>query len=264
MARLRQRPGAIVNRGSRGDEALTLARVNVPEYIRSQLPERGLFAGQQWRVATKPFAIDAKLARELDSLGRVLLQFNRAVNLLYRQSISGKQPDWIAQWLDAGKPKWLIDLQRSKVFKNDVPAVIRPDILLTEEGISVTELDSVPGGIGLTGWLNRAYSASGDSWNVVGGADGMMNGFRDIFRGEGRVHIIVSEESATYRPEMEWLCERLNENQSDKRFAVRDGTFAEFQPGDSIYRFVELFDTDNVANAKLIFEKAAAGDNFVT
>jgi hypothetical protein len=32
-----------------------------------------------------------------------------------------------------------------------VPRVIRPDILLTENGFRITELDSVPGGIGLTG-----------------------------------------------------------------------------------------------------------------
>jgi hypothetical protein len=238
--------------------------MNVAEHIRSELPANGLFAGQQWRIAAKPFAIDPSLAKELDSLGRILLQFNRAVNLLYRQSISGKQPAWIAQWLDAGKPQWLIDLQRSKELKNDVPAVIRPDILLTEDGISITELDSVPGGIGLTGWLNRAYSSAGASWNVLGGADGMVNGFRGIFEGEGRVHIIVSEESATYRPEMEWLCERLNEHQTNQRFVVRDGNFRDFQPGDSVYRFIELFDVDNVPNAKLVLEKAGTGENFVT
>lgn len=241
--------------------------MNVPEYIRSQLPKAGLFAGQQWRIATQPFALDSKLVKELETLGRLLLQFNRAVNLLYRQSYTGKQPAWIAQWLDAGKPPWLIDLQRSKAFKNDAPAVIRPDILLTEDGFSITELDSVPGGIGLTGWLNRAYiSAPAASWNVLGGADGMLNGFREIFRSrnEGRVQIVVSEESATYRPEMEWLCARLNEIQEDDRFAVRDGNFRDFKTGDSIYRFIELFDIDNVPNAKTIFEKAATGEYFVT
>jgi hypothetical protein len=252
--------------------------VNVAEYIQSQIPQGGLFAGQQWRIATQPFALEAKLVKELETLGRVLLQFNRAVNLLYRQSYSGKQPAWIAQWLDAGKPQWLVDLQRSKALKNDVPAVIRPDILLTEDGFSITELDSVPGGVGLTGWLNQVYSAAASQFDasqreasysrVLGGADGMVNGFRDIFKsqfsGEGRVHIIVSEESATYRPEMEWLCARINESQKTHRFAVRDGNFREFAPGDSIYRFIELFDTENVPNAKTIFEKGGAGEHFVT
>lgn len=227
--------------------------MTLPEQIRDQLPANGLFAGQQWRIATRAFPLAPKLAKEFDTLGRVLLQFYRAVNLLYRQSYSSKQPAWIAEWLDAGKPQWLIDLQRSKAFKSDVPAVIRPDILLTDEGFAITELDSVPGGIGLTAWLNRAYPES-----IGGPGNSMIEGFRQIFR-EGRAHIVVSEESATYRPEMEWICGQLGE-----RFAFRDGGFTDFQPGDSVYRFFELFDAENVPNSKLIFEKAASSELHLT
>ena len=52
-----------------------------------------------------------------------------AVNLLYRQSVAGKQPPWVAQWLDLGKPAALLEPQRDAAFKNDLPRVIRPDIL---------------------------------------------------------------------------------------------------------------------------------------
>jgi len=83
----------------------------------------------------------------------VLLQFYRAVNLLYRQSVAGKQPPWVADWLDRGKPADLVDLQRAPAFKSELPRVIRPDLLLTDSGVTVTELDSVPGGIGLTAVL---------------------------------------------------------------------------------------------------------------
>ena len=216
------------------------------------MPAGGLFAGQQWRVAIRPFAIEAKLAKELETLGRVLLQFNRAVNLLYRQSFSGKQPEWIAQWLDAGKPSWLVELQRSAAFKNDVPRVIRPDILLTEEGVAITELDSVPGGIGLTGWLNETYAASGAK--VIGGADGMVNGFGSIFGDAAKVNIFVSEESATYKPEMEWISAK------NPRFVVGSSP----ANGDAVYRFFELFDAENVAGAKEIFERASRGEVFLT
>ncbi len=126
-------------------------------FIREQIPEGGLFAGLDWRISPEPFPLDEKLAKEIDSLGRVLLQFYRAVNLLYRRSVEGKQPAWVAELLDRGKPPELIELQRSPAFKSDVPRVIRPDILLTENGFSITELDSVPGGIGLTAWLNKTY-----------------------------------------------------------------------------------------------------------
>ena len=178
-------------------------------------------------------------------------------------------------WLDLGKPAELIALQRSPAFKNDVPRVIRPDILLTETGISITELDSVPGGIGLTAWLNQTYSILSEGGvprrpnqdggsqssplrnnNIIGGADGMLRGFESIFGDAKQVHIVVSEEAATYRPEMVWLAEQLNE-QKHRTFNIQHSTFNEFADGDAVYRFFELFDLANVPNSKKIFELAA-------
>lgn len=220
--------------------------------VRSQLPAEGLFAGHAWRTAPAPFLLSPSLVEELESLGRVLLQFYRSVNLLYRKSVEGKFPEWVAAWLDQGKPAELLALQRSPAFKNEVPRVIRPDLLLTEHGISVTELDSVPGGIGLTGWLNRVYTQGGAE--VLGGPIGMLEGFASIF-GEARsVHIVVSEEAATYRPEMDWVAQQLD----PARFKVRDAKFLDFAEGDAVYRFFELFDLANVPNSKRIFELAAA------
>src|ERR1035437_4949457 len=103
-----------------------------------------------------------------------------------------------------------------------MPRVIRPDLLVTEHGLSVTELDSVPGGIGLTGWLNQTYSAMGAE--VLGGADGMLRGFASIFEDAPTVHIVVSEEAATYRPEMAWLANQLGST----RFKVQDSRFSGF------------------------------------
>jgi hypothetical protein len=196
------------------------------------------------------------LAAEIESLGRVLLQFYRAVNLLYRRSAEGKQPVWIAELLDCGKPRELIELQRSSVFKNEVPRVIRPDILLTETGISITELDSVPGGIGLTAWLNKTYSESkvqSPKSKVFGGADGMIRGFESIFGDAKTVHIVVSEEADTYKPEMAWLANQLG----SPRFKVQSPKFTDFKASDAVYRFFELFDLANVPNSKKIFELAA-------
>ena len=207
----------------------------------------------EWKISPAPFPLGEKLAQEIESLGRVLLQFYRATNLLYRKSVEGKQPEWVARWLDLGKPRELIELQRSAAFKNDVPRVIRPDILLTENGFSITELDSVPGGIGLTGWLNQSYSNTGAQ--VLGGENGMIRGFESIFGDAKQVHIVVSEEAATYRPEMVWLAEQLN-GKKQRTVNVQPSTFNQFVEGDAVYRFFELFDLPNVANAKRILELA--------
>src|SRR2546425_11546257 len=88
-------------------------------FVRDHLPTEGLFSGHDWRVSPEPFRLGPELAEELDSLGRVLLQFYRAVNLLYRKSVEGKQPQWVARWLDQGKPAELSELQRSPAFKNE-------------------------------------------------------------------------------------------------------------------------------------------------
>ena len=221
-------------------------------FVRERLPAEGLFAALDWRTSSAPFPLGPALAKEVESLGRVLLQFYRSVNLLYRKSVEGKQPEWVARWLDLGKPPELIQLQRNPALKNDLPRVIRPDLLITEQGLKVTELDSVPGGIGLTGWLNRTYSQLGGE--VLGGADGMSRGFASIFGDASTVHIVVSEEAATYRPEMIWLANQLG----GSRFKVQDERFSAFADGDAVYRFFELFDLANVPGAKTILDLAAA------
>ncbi len=226
------------------------------QFVRDQIPPGGLFAGLGWNISPTPFSLGPEKAKEIESLGRVLLQFYRAVNLLYRKSVEGKQPEWIARWLDAGKPQHLIELQRAAAFKNEMPRVIRPDLLITENGFSVTELDSVPGGIGLTAWLNQTYSkpelANGAS-ELLGGAEGMLRGFESIFGNAERVRIIVSKEASTYRPEMDWIAAQLG-----PRFSVHDANFTDFNDGDAVYRFFELFDLKNVAGAETIFELATS------
>jgi hypothetical protein len=224
---------------------------NQAKAIRDALPPGGLFADQSWRISPTPFALGLDLAKELETFGRVLLQFYRAVNLLYRQSVAGKQPAWVAELLDQGKPAELVELQRSNGFKNELPRVLRPDCLLTETGLAISELDSVPGGIGLTAWLNQTYTSSGAQ--VIGGRDGMMQSFAGIFGDAPRVHIIVSEESASYRPEMEWLAAQLG----NSKFSILNSQFTDFTEGDAVYRFFELFDLVNVPAAKQIFNLAS-------
>jgi len=196
-------------------------------YVRDRLPREGLFADKTWRVAPRAFALSPAHIEWIEKLGLVLHRFNTACNLLYRQSAAGKAHPWVAPLLDAGKPPELIALSRHDKVKGHVPAVIRPDLILTEDAFALSELDSVPGGIGLTAWLGETYSALGE--NVLGGADGMRRGFESILNGG---EVLISEEAAAYRPEMEWLLG------SDRVRSVEDYT----PGGKPAYRFFEAFD----------------------
>ena len=91
------------------------------------------------------------------------------------------------------------------------------------------------------------------SQELIGGADGMVRGFESIFGDAKQVHIIVSGEAATYRPEMEWISKAVRSAQC----ALRSVEFTDFADGDAVYRFFELFDLANVPDAKRIFELAA-------
>ncbi len=158
--------------------------------LRAARPEEGLFAEKDWLLSPEPFAIDPKLQADLERLGHQLFVFQRACNQLYQQSVKGKQPAWVARYLDLGKPAELIEFARAKEFREALPGVIRPDLVLTDEGWTVAEIDSVPGGIGLTAWLNQTYVSVGAE--VIGGAEGMLDGFATVLPRGG--DIVVSEE----------------------------------------------------------------------
>jgi hypothetical protein len=167
--------------------------------------------------------------------------------------------------LELGKPESLIRWQREQTFRQDIPRVIRPDLLLTENGLSITELDSVPGGIGLTTWLYQAYesplpppdnpTASAPSPQWLGSSKSMIEGFSGIFGNAPRAHIMISEESATYRPEMEWMTRVMSQPIAQ----VCRPDFTGWQTGDAVYRFFELFDLSAVPAAETLFAAARDG-----
>src|ERR687891_2209434 len=182
------------------------------EAIRTAFPKEGLFAEKDWLLSPDAFPIDRKFLSDLEQLGHRLFVFQRACNQLYQLSVKGKQPEWVARYLDAGKPKELIEFSRRKEIRDDLPRVIRPDLILTEKGYIIAEIDSVPGGIGVTGWLNQTHSSFDNG--IIGGASGMLEGFRTVLPDGG--DIVISQEAATYRPEMEWIAARLNQTSNIK------------------------------------------------
>ena len=220
------------------------------DFIRKSFPDSGLFLDKTWRQSPYPVVISKKVSKQLHDLGRLLANYLTACNSIYLQSHSGKAPEWVANYLDSGKPQNIINQGRNKSIKNALPRIIRPDLILTDEDFAITEIDSVPGGIGLTGWLNKTYSALGD--NVLGGPMGMMDGFKSIL--PKGADIVISEEAKDYKPEMEWFIEQLNEGDNNY-YEVLEAESYEIKNRD-IYRFYELFDLENIPPAEDIFKHA--------
>jgi len=250
--------------------------------IESALVQSNLFskatqaekAAPSWRVSPEPYYLSSEEILFFEDLGCHLLKFYTVLNSLYADSVKGKIPSWFAQYLDAGKPDDLVAYSRMKRIRGDLPGIIRPDIMVTEKGFSITELDSVPGGFGLTARLMDLYSSMGET--MVGMSDG---GIPEAFykmaesvSGEKScvVAIIVSDEANDYWGEMSSLAQHLN----DKAFPVfalrpqelifrEEGLFFKKNNNevkiDVLYRFFELFDLKNIPKAELIMYSCKKG-----
>ncbi len=220
-----------------------------------------------WRISPEPFWLTADQHAFLLRLGPALHAFNRAANLLYHQSTRGLQPDWVRAYLDAGKPERTVDMGRLNRVKSHLPVVIRPDLIVTADGVRAAELDSVPGGIGFTAQLTAAYADLG--YELVGGAQGLVEGFWQAVAGTAKdrdepvVCILVSDEAEAYRGEMEWLAGALRERgrpvhcRHPRELHVDDdGVLIDEGGGrlrvDVAYRFFELFDLPNIPKVELL------------
>jgi hypothetical protein len=88
---------------------------------------------------------------------------------------------------------------------------------------------------------------------VIGGDGGMVDGFHSILGG-GDADILVSQESATYRPEMQWLAEQI----TGATLSVHEAESYSRAPGSAAaYRFFELFDLPNLPAAPELLAAAA-------
>jgi hypothetical protein len=251
------------------------------EILRQKLLDTPLFAEKIWKLSPEPWALTEAQLRDLKRIGAACLSYHRALERLYVRSFSGKKilrnrevyAPWVAEYLDRYKPAGLVAHGRHRAVKHQCPVVLRPDLLITEQGFTMTELDSVPGGVGLTAYLNEVYA---EDYPGVIGRTSMPDRFMASL---GRltpkekfplVAIVVSEEGATYRPEFEWLGEKLRTLGHDVHVVdpsqimqMGDGSYVPVDGAprrvDILYRFFELFDLANVKGADGIFNAVEAG-----
>ncbi len=268
--------------------------------LRSSLAAQPLFEAKTWQLSPEAWRLTRDDIARLEAIGAACLDYHRALETLYLRSVAGKNllrnkpllAPWVADYLDRGKPPLLTAHARDGKNRGAYPTVLRPDLLLTDDGWAMSELDSVPGGIGLTAFLNRLYGNNGYAADggartgagpsdgagaILGAGDAMIRDFHDslaTLRPDLRnplVAIVVSDEAATYRPEMEWLASQLQLLGKRVFCLDPDDIFplgsalcfdAEGNPEkiDIIYRFFELFDLENIPTAHYFFEAWAAGE----
>lgn len=250
----------------------------------SFLPEQPLYGGGDtntaaigWQLSPEPFQLSKNQLNDLNQLGELLLKFVKAIDTLYKQSQNPNLPipSWVAELYDQGKPDSLLQFAAMKRLKNHVPLVLRPDLLLQENGWSLCEIDAVPGGLGFTSALNRFYRKNG--FSVIETPEGLPGTFLNMLKSfapekeQPVIAIVLSDEAADYQAEMNWLVETLRQG-SDlapayenlylihpkdvdlirDQLVFNDPVTGEAKAIDVIYRFFELFDLPNIPKMELI------------
>ena len=245
--------------------------------------DQSLFENKTWRYSPEAFPLTSAQVKQIEQIGQACYEFYKAQETLYLRSAEGKNllrnrsliAPWVAAYLDRGKPEALIQHARARALRGAMPMVIRPDLLVTEDGFAMTEIDSVPGGIGLTAFLNQLYAPVHGEALIGAGEQDMVAAFYDVLSGRvphvtaPYIAILVSDEAATYRPEMEWLASQLRQQgrrvhvfHPDDVMPLGDdicvGIDGDPQKVDVIYRFWELFDLANVSIAEFLLKAREA------
>jgi len=253
--------------------------------LKTAFADQELFEDKTWQLSPSAFGLTGRQVTEVEAIGTACLDFQRALETLYLRVANDRnllrnrplKAPWVTDYLDRGKPEWLIEHAHSSGQRGSLPSVLRPDLLLTEDGFALTELDSVPGGIGLTAFLCDLYADEA----LVGSGDLMIRNFQRSLA-ELRpdtenpvIAIVVSEEASTYRPEMVWLAGQLQ----DRGFRVFCLKPEELNPSgggiffdwggtrekiEVIYRFFELFDLENIPGRDFILEAVQNGEVALT
>ncbi|MGC6424434.1 MAG: hypothetical protein ACON4O_05540 [Lentimonas sp.] len=244
--------------------------------------DQSLFENKTWRYSPEAFALTTQQLKEIRLIGQACYDFYRAQEALYLKSVEGKnllrnrqlKAQWVATYLDRGKPEALIEHARSKALRGTTPMVIRPDLLMTDDGFAMTEIDSIPGGIGLTAFLNRLYEPVHGDALIGAGKEDMIEAFYGALSSRAPamtapyIALVVSDEAATYRPEMEWIASQLRlRGRRVHVFHPDDvmplgekicvSTDGDPQQVDVLYRFWELFDLANVSIADFLLKARA-------
>ena len=238
-----------------------------------------LFDNKTWRYSPKAFPLSSAQVEQLEQIGQACFEFYKAQETLYLRSAEDKnllrnrmlKAPWVAAYLDRGKPEKLIRHARAKGLRGSMPIVIRPDLLVTETGFAMTEIDSVPGGIGLTAFLNRLYTTLHGEALIGAGEQEMVAAFYEVLASRAPnvsspfIAILVSDEAATYRPEMEWLASQARQQgrriyvfHPDEVIPLGEDICVDIDGDpkkvDVIYRFWELFDLANVSIADFLLK----------
>jgi len=183
----------------------------------------------------------------MERLGVELSAFMTAADELYHTD------EEAAALLDRGKPEIF---RRERAAKQPF---IRPDLIITEDGFAVCEIETSPFGLGLAYALNTAYRAEGHE-TIVNGE--LAHHLDSVLPDSGS--LVYSDKTKAYAGQLGYLEERLF-SANGRDWALREAAEAAEEggtSGEAIYRafYLHEYGTDPAVRELIEQGEAAEGD----
>lgn len=144
-------------------------------------------------VGSQPLHLSTVEGQEVLRIGRDVVDFMHAADELYRSEIDVKE------LLDRGKPKIYQQAREARYL------FARPDLLITQQGFSICEIETSPFGLALAELLNRAYNEAGFDTLVENGT--LSTFMTDNTPAQGT--IAYSQKTASYAGQLQFLAKEV-------------------------------------------------------
>ncbi len=102
-----------------------------------------------FRISPEPFKLDKDKKKKIEEIGKAICDYMDACIEIYKNDENAHNI------LDRGKPENLKNVQEVKYL------FLRPDLIITDTGFCLCEIETSPFGLGLAEVLNRAYGHQG-------------------------------------------------------------------------------------------------------
>lgn len=144
-------------------------------------------------VGPQPLYLSKAEGAEIEKIGRDVVDFMHAANELYASESDVKD------LLDRGKPEIFQGAGQPRYL------FVRPDLLITDQGFSICEIETSPFGLSLAELLNKAYRFVGFDTLVQDGALAKFLSGHTPAKGT----IVYSQKTSAYAGQLEFLANEL-------------------------------------------------------
>lgn len=147
-----------------------------------------------FRISPTPFYLNHEEVLKIEEIGILVSNYFKSCSILYNENSE------VRKMLDKGKPEIFLPQKLSPDY-----ALIRPDLIYTNHGFILCEIETSLFGLGLTALLNEAYTNA--TFKTLAHPRKLQNFFRTFLPRTGE--IIYTDKTKAYSEQIAYLADKV-------------------------------------------------------